>query len=194
MDDSFKLSIQQIPYFSIHGRFRQMDILDLDLSHALSDLIMENKELNHRYEKLMAKDNRIIGQEKAEILQKVSQIMVTVLSIRVYIEKKIFEQELFNNVAKSSDGFHYNLSIRDNVYNLSGQFSVKKFNELSGFQYWEDDDFQPFYERLLKSIPVIIADGKITFDEGRQLTDILDEMLHSLIIIYYKLDSYFIKK
>lgn len=191
MSDLFSIEVNERPFFLARGKLRIKEIESIDLSQVLSSLILTDKIIRESYRRHVIENMKLIGQEKAHLIEKMTDMIIYVVTLRLYFEKKVFNQTIAEAMHPDL-GFEMKIYLTRQEFTINGYYSRDIFEKLPGFHYWEEMHFWPLYDKLLQTIRMVVEDGKITDEEGRMVTLLLDEMLHLLIIIYYKLESEFV--
>jgi len=166
-----------------HGLFTWTDALLVDWRQQnLAELINEMLSLENRLETLtrraLADDERILGQEKANIVNVLHALVrgFVTMRLRLVDPEKAGEYSATLSVSEDKDGF----VVTGKLPTASTDYSLKG---------WVTGTFEPECERLVASFQTAAKDRELSLAEKIKLVQQIDTMLGQTIQAFYLMRS-----
>ncbi len=139
------------------------------------------------YNRYISDDGKLVGQEKANLVQGIENMTNTLISLRFFLEKNYLESNVIQ-AYDTEEGFNYTMHMDDYDFFLRGQISIHHYNEIKTFDEWYKKLFADKLNTFLKDLQVALKDKRLVKDEVIWLNKRLDTMIHSQIVMCYKLN------
>ncbi|MBX3722472.1 MAG: hypothetical protein KF713_11590 [Turneriella sp.] len=164
-----------------NGAFILSDALLVDYrQQRLADLLNELMELENRLESTVRRslkdDERLLGQEKANIVNLLQSIVRTLTSLHLKLSdvEHAAAYPQHPEVSEGKDG-----------YLVKGKMNVAEVNVSFSIEKWAKTYFESAVENLVREFQKAAEDHKITLEEKIHLTQLVAAMLVQSVQAFY---------
>jgi hypothetical protein len=168
-----------------NGSFIFNDVLLIDyrqqkLGSLVSEIQMQSHQLNLMLKNYMHGDGRLLGQEKANIVNALHLIIrnLAALYLRLFDLEHATEYRHKIEVSAGIDGFL-----------ITGKMDASELNDHFSLNQWTHEYFTPALAELLQSFQVAAQDHVITLAEKVELTGRIAGILVKTIQAFYFMRS-----
>lgn len=173
--------------FHANGRVKERYISGSNVSELVSDILRFYRILGETYSRYMGNDSKIIGQEKANLKLVIEALFQSLLGLRFYLERNY----LHNNVpsaVNSEAGYRFTMYLDQFDYTLMGRLSTREFNQINKFSIWYREQLGTELKVMIAEMKQALEDKILSREEVISLNKEIDSMIHSILIILYKLE------
>ena len=182
-----KITIEKNGFFKVTGKLPQKNIAEYNFITLIKSLLLEFEVLHQTYATYLRNDNRIIGQEKADLEYHLDKLMFLLVSIRLYIEIVYFNNHIVD-IYHTDENFSLRIAMLESDYSLTGEVSKELFLKISSFNDWFTNQLTPNFEKLMNLFVTCYEDRKLVTSEVKSICKQLDSLLHLLIIIIFYIE------
>ncbi len=160
------------------------DIEEQDLSQLFKNTIVSATKINKRYDHLIDKEGRILGQERIQLIEALDNLFVLLVILRIRLEKSLpadisLKDEMYYKVP---------IKIKVNKFAIHGKlkkddpFKIENFSE-----GYEGLIFNKIKEMLMKYQDAV-KDEHLQINKFAELYLIFDDILYNSIVMRYNLE------
>jgi len=143
------------------------------LADWIRRFLEEVKDLKEHYTASLINDGKILGQEKANIIKEMDEVISGLLLFRRYLTEK--------NPARITAGdgstFKYNIQIFDSLWTGNGELMFNADLDNMSFADLHNDIISKKIKVIFAGYGAAVGDGRITCDERKGLHSGIDQLL-----------------
>ena len=91
------LRLEEKGAFRAQGKLKSLLSSNTEFTEVVQNAMKEDHALGQQYANFMAGDEKLIGQEKATLKQRVSSLLSLLIQVRVYLEKAYFQRNVIES-------------------------------------------------------------------------------------------------
>ncbi|RME89679.1 MAG: hypothetical protein D6767_08070 [Candidatus Hydrogenedentota bacterium] len=175
--------------FTLTGRLKYRYGEKIDLPDHIKTIVYFIEAMAKAYSKYMASDGKLVGQEKANLKKYIRELLKSILILRLYLSKEYLD-DMYPESQELETGFSYSLVLDEADFTLSGNINPREFNRYKTFKQWLEESVLPLLKEFGNEIRATLKDGVLTKEEVTWLNKTLDKMLHTLLLMDYRITHY----
>jgi hypothetical protein len=151
-----------------------------DLKTWISNFLLLTKKIGKTYIKLMSNDQKLVGQEKAILVSKMSSLFGALVLLRKYLTDG--EQEEFRSLKNS---YNYEFHVKTDSINWYGKgwFGSKYTHKLTDFRTWYNDVILKKIREALQRYALSMGDSVFTDEERDNLVRFVETIMFDVLVI-----------
>ncbi len=159
---------------NIHPALRDLS----DLYKWIKNFLDIFVEIRKKYDKYIGNDGSLIGQEKANLIFAIEEIIGGLLLFRQYID---YNKSSEIRSRKESRPFEFTLRIIPPNWQGKGKLPFKSSYNLKSFANWHNDILLNNVKTMFSKYTIAMKDGKLDKNERDDLIDFVELFLRNLL-------------
>jgi hypothetical protein len=155
---------------------RQMD----NLAVWIGNFLQEFKEVGVKYRQFMSNDGELIGQEKANLVMELDDLVGGLLLLRRYLTPA--NPAKFNSLENKYE-FSFSVQIDSNSWSGFGKIGTQYTFALSNFADWYNNLMMKRVQELFIQYSQVMADGILTQEESRSMILFIEMIVFDILVI-----------
>jgi len=175
-----------------HGNFRVVGKLKdkhpkrIVLSEYLTEVLKVFQKIGKSYSHFLKGDQKLVGQEKANLVMQLNNFASIFLTIQFYLEMVFLDSNIISAV-DINEGYKFKVTLDDYDYTISGKFSGKIFAQVTTVKNWYSDFAGDQIKKFIGDVKAALKDGNLDKQEVEWMNKRISAIVHSVFIIQYRL-------